>query len=141
MKSQIQLFGFTVIAIAITFSTTNQADAQRNRGSSTSVWKFLSEKYDKNKDGKLTKEEYDRSDEKFNGFDLNKDGVLTAEDWTAKGNSRGGRSRGGDSSAAPAKGDVAPEFSLTTVADESKIVKLSSFAGKKPVALVFGSCT
>lgn len=37
-------------------------------------------------------------------------------------------------------GDVAPDFSLKTL-DGKKTVKLSSFAGKKPVALVFGSYT
>ena len=141
MKSQIQLVGLTVIALATTFTMTNRVDAQRSRGGSTDVWKFLAEKYDKDGDGKLTKQEYDRSDEKFKGFDKDGDGVLTAEDWKASGN-RGGRSRGGgNSGAAPAKGDVAPEFALTTVGDKSTTVKLSSFAGEKPVALIFGSCT
>ena len=37
-------------------------------------------------------------------------------------------------------GDVAPDFTLKTL-DGKKTVKLSSFKGKKPVLLVFGSYT
>jgi hypothetical protein len=37
-------------------------------------------------------------------------------------------------------GNVAPDFSLKTL-DGKKTIKLSSFTGKKPVALVFGSYT
>jgi len=122
----------------------NQAEAQR-RGGSGQVWKFLAEKYDSNNDGKLSKEEYDRSEENFKRFDTNKDGFLTEEDWAAgsAGPTRRGR-RGGKrkaESSAPSVGDQAPDFILTHVSDESKEVKLSSFSGDKPVALIFGSCT
>ena len=37
-------------------------------------------------------------------------------------------------------GDAAPDFSLKTP-DGSNLVKLSSFRGQKPVALIFGSHT
>jgi peroxiredoxin len=37
-------------------------------------------------------------------------------------------------------GDEAPDFSLETY-DKKSIVQLSSFRGKKPVVLVFGSYT
>jgi hypothetical protein len=37
-------------------------------------------------------------------------------------------------------GDAAPDFALSTL-DKSSIVRLSSFRGSKPVALVFGSYT
>ena len=37
-------------------------------------------------------------------------------------------------------GDVAPDFELKTL-DGKQTVKLSSFRGKKPVALIFGSYT
>jgi hypothetical protein len=37
-------------------------------------------------------------------------------------------------------GDMAPDFELKTL-DGKRTVKLSSFRGKKPVALIFGSYT
>ena len=37
-------------------------------------------------------------------------------------------------------GDAAPDFALKT-ADSSALVRLSSFRGQKPVALIFGSHT
>ena len=37
-------------------------------------------------------------------------------------------------------GDPAPDFALKT-ADSSQVVRLSSFRGQKPVALIFGSHT
>ena len=41
---------------------------------------------------------------------------------------------------APAMGSVAPNFTLKTL-DGKREVELSSFLGKKPVVLVFGSYT
>ena len=123
----------------------SQADAQRPQrrgggGKSADVFKFLAEKYDADDDGKITAEEYDRSEENFTRFDTNKDGVLTAADWSSRsGRSRPKRSR--ENSDAPAVGEQAPDFKLTEVVDETKEVQLSSFAGDKPVALIFGSCT
>ncbi len=141
MKFRFRILGLSALVFSSVLMVASAAQAQRSRGS-TNVWKFLSEKYDKDGDGKLTTKEYDRSKEKFKGFDKNDDGVLTAEDWKTDGDGRGGRrSRGGSSGTAPAKGDVAPDFDLSMVTDKSKTVKLSSFAGEKPVALVFGSCT
>ena len=124
----------------------SQADAQRPQrrggggGRSADVFKFLAEKYDADSDGKITAEEYDRSEENFARFDTNKDGVLTAADWSGRtGRTRRGQPRG--SSEAPSVGEQAPDFKLTEILDETKEIKLSSFAGSKPVALVFGSCT
>ena len=145
MNKQFRILGLSMLALGGVIMMTETVQAQRSRGGSTDVWKFLAEKYDNDGDGRLTKKEYDRSAEKFKGFDSDGDGVLTADDWKSAdgGNRRGSqRSRGVNASgAAPAKGDVAPEFALTMVGDTSDTVKLSSFAGKKPVALVFGSCT
>jgi hypothetical protein len=42
---------------------------------------------------------------------------------------------------APKVGDKAPDFKLKTLGDPDKEVKLSEFAGKSPVVLVFGSYT
>ncbi len=41
---------------------------------------------------------------------------------------------------APKRGDVAPDFELRDINAENP-VRLSSFKGKKPVALIFGSLT
>ena len=40
----------------------------------------------------------------------------------------------------PKKGDVAPDFHVYDV-NSDRVVSLSSFKGKKPVALIFGSFT
>lgn len=42
---------------------------------------------------------------------------------------------------APSVGEVAPDFTLPLADDSQKSVQLSSFVGKKPVALIFGSYT
>lgn len=39
-----------------------------------------------------------------------------------------------------AVGDIAPDFTLP-LRDQSRVIKLSSYRGKKPVLLVFGSYT
>ncbi|HHI79875.1 MAG TPA: hypothetical protein ENK02_07820 [Planctomycetes bacterium] len=49
--------------------------------------------------------------------------------------------RGSAGSRAPRKGEKAPDFNLPRVHDAKSLVRLSSFAGKKPVALIFGSYT
>ena len=41
----------------------------------------------------------------------------------------------------PKRGEPAPDFELSHVDDPHKVVRLSDFAGKKPVALLFGSYT
>ena len=118
---------------------------------------------DKNKDGKLAKDEVD---ERMQGLitraDANKDGFVTKEELTkafSEGGfgGRGGRGgRGGDggrpqrprgegerpgeSAATAEEGQLAPDFKLKSV-DGKREVQLSSFAGKRPVALIFGSYT
>ena len=130
----IAIFGLLVLV--------EEAGAQQRGGGGPDVFSFLAEKYDMNFDGKLSRAEYDRSDENFKRFDTNKDGELTASDWSGgTGGRRGSGRQRNDDSAAPKVGDQAPDFSLTHINDETKTVQLSSFAGSKPVALLFGSCT
>ena len=62
----------------------------------------------------------------FTALDADKDGTLAA---------------GKEVVIPPGKGHVAPDFELVRADDESKKVKLSSFRGEKPVALIFGSYT
>jgi hypothetical protein len=144
-------------------------DAQRGRsrgGGQNATWKFLSKKYDKNKNGKITFKEYKRDKEKFGSMDQDGDGVLTKADFEGgggrgrggrggrRGGDRGGnrgrggdRRRGGGRNGDQGRGEVAqvgkkaPDFDLPTIKNPKKTIKLSSFADKKPVALIFGSYT
>ncbi len=115
------------------------AMAQRGpgRGSLADVWKALAVKHDTNQDDRISAEEYTRGPERFQALDRNDDGVLTADDFQKAG--RRGPPR--KPSRTPEQGDVAPDFELPFAKDETKTVRLSSFAGKRPVALVFGSYT
>lgn len=114
----------------------------RNRGGEA-TWKFLQQKYDGDNDGKITAAEYTRDKATFVRLDKDKDGVLSQKDWAVP---RERRARGGNRSrdakdSAPEAGDSAPDFTLTYVDDAKKTATLSDFFGKRPVALVFGSCT
>ncbi len=111
----------------------NQAFCQR--GSRSGGWDFVAKKYDANNDGKVTVKEYTRGADAFKALDKNSDGSITQDDWS--GARRGQRDRG----TAPQVGQIAPDFNLSHVSDANKQATLSSFAGKKPVALIFGSCT
>lgn len=76
----------------------------------------------------------------FADLDKNGDEVVAGAEF---GRSRE-RGRRDASSSAPKVGDTAPDFDLPfagATKDDTKTVKLSSFAGKRPVALIFGSYT
>lgn len=45
------------------------------------VWTFLSAKYDRNQDGRVSNAEYTRGETRFQNFDRNDDGELTADDF------------------------------------------------------------
>jgi len=109
---------------------------------------------DKNRDGKITKQEASgQLLQRFNRIDTNGDGVIDqAELKKLAERFRGGRPSGGRPSGGRPSGGrpsfgggaeagkAAPDFTLKSV-DGKQTVKLSSFAGKKPVALIFGSYT
>lgn len=115
--------------------------------SNAGAFEFLAKKYDADKNGSISTEEYGRDAKTFARLDRNQDGVLSAADWQVDDVStrrRGGNSQRGDNraqAAAPRVGDPAPDFDLTLVVDAKQRVKLSSFTGDRPVALIFGSCT
>lgn len=138
------------------------AIAQRGGGrmnretSPAEIWRFLAKKYDKNKNGKITWREYNRDKDKFERFDTDGDGLLSKADFKSEDEGRGRRGgrggggrdrrRGGEGQtggggATPRIGQKAPDFELPIVKTPKKTLKLSSFAGKKPVALIFGSYT
>lgn len=126
------------------------------------VWEYLVLKYDANEDGRVSQKEYTRGAEHWKRLDKDEDGFLDSKEF-AKASGRGGR-RGaggragaaGPKAVAPKVGAKAPDFELVVLpkkdaksGDEKKakkaakaeLVKLSSFQGKKPVALIFGSYT
>ncbi len=123
-----------------------------------SVWDYLSAKYDKDGDDAISPSEYGRGKELFERLDVDRDGKITAEDSSPSG--RGGRrgfdprrGRGADrprkergsrknpkGEAARSVGSMAPDFELEPPSGGHP-VRLSSFRGDRPVALIFGSYT
>ena len=61
---------------------------------------------------------------------------LTREEWEEKRNQVREREKSG-----LGVGDAAPDFELPYLDDRSRTVRLSSFKGRRPVALIFGSYT
>jgi len=82
----------------------------------------------------------------FAKLDADKDAVLSEREMPARRPSRGRPANPRRNAQRPAEvvpqiGEVAPDFELPYVEDMEKTIKLSSFRGKKPVALIFGSYT
>ena len=111
-------------------------------GEHETIWSYLSERYDANGDGQITREEHGRDN--FDSVDRNGDGVIAEADFEkGAGRDRGGAREAGERPKRPEppeEGVVAPDFSLQP-AMGGETVTLSSYAGKKPVALIFGSYT
>ncbi len=83
----------------------------------------LEQALDFNRDNDVTVEELA---EVFKSLDTNGDGTLQV---------------GSEIQMPPGVGELAPDFTLPYADNAEKSVKLSSFRGKKPVALIFGSYT
>ena len=113
------------------------------------------ERNDKDGDGKISPQEYPRGRERFARLDKDSDGFIDQAD-TEKSGWTCGRRGGGRK--APQEGALAPDFALGTLlprvpakgrprerdAKEAPVydtVELSSFRGKRPAALIFGSYT
>lgn len=137
------------LSIMITTAFCCEGSAQRPTGpirgpmgrgpsDAAQIWTALAKKHDADQNGKIEKSEYSRGEAKFNSLDRNEDGVLTEADFS--GNVRRGRGATPDATT-PQVGDVAPDFNLPFAEKPSETVQLSSFAGKRPVALIFGSYT
>ncbi len=69
-------------ALPTPFPAADETDEQRPRTIPTdSVWDYLAERYDADGDGRVTRAEYDRSEQSFARLDRDEDGVLTAPEF------------------------------------------------------------
>lgn len=97
---------------------------------------FIARLFDTDQDGEVTLSELTVW---FAKVDKNQDGILGKDELPAQ--RQRGRQGNQAGSGAPVAGQVAPDFELPWLKDKKKTVRLSSFRGKKPVALIFGSYT
>lgn len=116
-------------------------DAQEADPPPQSPWEIL-KRSDADGDGRITLEEYGRGEERFLRLDLDGDGVITKADADKVGTT-GPNLPKPKKDTAPKEGDLAPDFSLPLLGAKKAgtEIKLSTFRGKQPVALVFGSYT
>lgn len=83
------------LAAAQDFGGGRSFGGRQVRGGGAAVWKTLVEKYDKNRDGEITKEEHGRTEASFRSLDRNRDGVLSEDDFSSGGRRGAGRGRRG----------------------------------------------
>jgi hypothetical protein len=128
-----------------------------------SVWDYLKGRHDKDGDGRITRAEYERDDVHFARLDADGNGIIERSDLEGRARGRPGY----DEARPPGAGDEAPDFALEVLeptpggvgaaegflagglggkdegsrSKEPERVRLSSFRGKRPVALIFGSYT
>lgn len=107
------------------------------------AFRLLRDSYDKDRDGKVTRAEYPRTDTAFRNLDRDGNGVLEAADFRAdtRRETRPTPPRPDPKLALPKVGDPAPDFELPMLGMKDVTVKLSSLRGDRPVALIFGSYT
>jgi len=103
----------------------------------------LLRKYDVDRDGRIARGEYPRGDRGFDNLDRDGNGFVDRQDLGAVRVRARAVARAGETKAQrlPRPGDVAPDFELPMLGMKGETVKLSSFAGDRPVALIFGSYT
>ena len=135
-------------ALLIIASAVHAQDAK-----SEDAWTHMAAKYDADGDGRITRKEYTRDEAHWKNLDVDGNGVVDRAEFEGRGWTRG--ARGGKPPAAPKKGQEAPDFKLELLpppalkaldkdqqeAKKPELVQLSSFRGKRPVALIFGSYT
>jgi hypothetical protein len=123
----------------LVLSTAVEAQPNRRPGRGTFLERIKA--YDKNNDGKITNAEASGPvAQRFARIDTNGDGVIDQAELTQLANRIGRRRTDQDRGGLAVEGKTAPDFKLKSL-DGKRTVKLSSFSGKKPVALVFGSYT
>ncbi len=114
--------------------------------------RFL-QRFDEDKDGKVSKDEFPGRNEMFDRVDENKDGFIDESEINKRppGGGRRGSSMGPPSGGrppgsrdredkGPKVGEVAPSFKLASL-DGKQEFELRTFKGARPVVLLFGSYT
>ena len=150
-----------VAAIAVDAQTkqsqpTEKSKPSKRRAAQKRDFSRLLNRFDKNKDGVLEGDEIPpQMRRRIKQFDLNNDGKVDKAELkkaSERFGKRGGRSarRPGEVITGAAKGerytdrlkvgDDAPDFTLADPTGKREVT-LSSFQGKKPVVLIFGSYT
>ena len=116
-------------------------EAQPNRPAGRGTLLDRIQAYDKNRDGKITRGEASGPlAQRFARMDANGDGVINQGELRQIANRIGRRRAGRDGEGVATEGKTAPDFKLKSL-DGKRTVRLSSFSGTKPVALIFGSYT
>lgn len=120
---------------------TDSGVAQERPAAGNDVLAKLLQQYDKNGNGRIERDEYPRTSETFANLDRDQNGYLDAADFALPPKRPRDLlpDRKGDK--LPKVGDDAPDFDLPMLGMKGKTVKLSSFRGDRPVALIFGSYT
>jgi len=112
-----------------------------DRGATGDLWKYLSEKYDKNGDGKITIAEYGRGADKFAVYDRDGNGSITQSDTRGSssgqrrgggGRAGGGRGGGGRAPASTVDTDIA--MTIAKNADDNEDGKVSKVEWSKALA-------
>ncbi|HVS11658.1 MAG TPA: hypothetical protein VMS76_17455 [Planctomycetota bacterium] len=159
--------GAMVLALSLSAATQDGARSDGRDGPPEpdvpSVWDYLKGRHDKDGDGRITRAEYERDDAHFARLDTDGNGVIELSDLEGRARGRPGY----DETRPPGAGDEAPDFALEVLeatpdgvgaaegflagglggkdggsrSKEPERVRLSSFRGKRPVALIFGSYT
>ena len=118
-----------------------KVEAQPNRPAGRGTLLDRIQAYDKNRDGKITRGEASGPlAQRFARMDANGDSVIDQGELRQLAYRIGRRRAGRDGEGVAAEGKIAPDFKLKSL-DSNRTVQLSSFAGTKPVALIFGSYT
>ncbi|VGO19077.1 amidohydrolase family protein [Pontiella sulfatireligans] len=138
-----------VVGLALILLTTGVM-AQKYREGSTSRWQTMIDRFDTDKNGLVSKDEFRGSDSRFDEMDKNRDGQLDGADAKDRAkrspNNTGGNGgqdgltqrHGADHS--PDVGEIAPDFTLKML-NSKKTVTLSDVYHDKPVILTLGSYT
>ncbi len=122
-------------------------------GADAPAWRFLHARYDRDRDGRIEREEYPRSADAFQRLDADGDGVVSAADFDPRWDgvpriaAAGGEAEDRwigfqdfvHGEGGPEVGEPAPPFRLVATSGEE--LELAAFRDERPVVLVFGSYT
>ena len=147
MKEKIFLLILSLLVLALAVGVSFAEETGSSPGD-----RFL-QRFDEDKDGKVSKDEFPGRTEMFDRVDENKDGFIDESEINKRPPGGGGRGSsmrppsGGRppgvharEDKGPKVGDVAPSFKLASL-DGKEEFELKTFKGARPVVLLFGSYT